>query len=157
MEYKKNCLRCGKLYTSGSNRRGYCPNCRKIRQIERNREYAERKKDGAVRMLGSADVCANCGKPFIIKSGSQILCEDCIKKGVKTTKSKANTKYRDKTYDTITVYVPKGDKEQLKAYATSSGFKSLNDFINHMIDYGINKNICIEDCLFDNGEDDVPF
>lgn len=160
MTYENRCQRCGKTYTSGSNRPGYCQDCRMERQKERNKEYMERKRDGAARKIGSADVCANCGKPFIIKSGSQILCEDCIKKGVKLTKSKVNTKYRDKTYDTVTVYVPKGDKDKLKEYATANGFKSLNEFINLLIKYAVDKDFSIDDCVPDkptNTSDEVPF
>ena len=162
MTYENKCLRCNKKYISGTNRPGYCPDCRKVRQIERNKEYMERKKDGAVRKIGTADVCANCGKPFIVKSGSQILCEDCIKNGVKLTKSKVNTKYRNKAYDTVTVYVPKGDKEKLKFYATANGFKSLNEFINLLIEYGIKNDFCINDCISsdntaDEELDEIPF
>ena len=145
MTYENKCLRCNKKYISGTNRPGYCPDCRKIRQKERNK-----------------DVCAICGKPFIVKSGSQILCEECIKNGVKLTKSKVNTKYRNKAYDTVTVYVPKGDKEKLKFYAAANGFKSLNEFINLLIEYGIKNDFCINDCISsdnttDEELDEIPF
>lgn len=160
MPYENSCQRCGKTYTSGTNRPGYCPECKMERQKERNKAYMERKREGAVRKIGSADVCANCGKAYIVKTGSQILCDECIKKGVKLTKSKVNTKYRDKTYDTITVYVPKGEKDKLKEYAKSNGFNSLNEFFNLLIDYAVYKNFSIDDCNKINGvqsEDEIPF
>lgn len=160
MTYENTCQRCGKKYESGSNRPGYCPDCRMERQKERNKEYMERKREGAVRKIGSADVCANCGKAYIVKTGSQILCDECVKKGVKLTKSKVNTKYRDKTYDTITTYVAKGEKEKLKEYATANGFKSLNEFINLLIKYAVDKDFSIDDCITDkpdNSSDEIPF
>ena len=99
---------------------------------------------------------------YIVKTGSQVLCDECIKKGVKLTKSKVNTKYRDKTYDTITVYVPKGEKEKLKEYAKSNGFNSPNEFFNLLIDYAVNKKFSIDDCVTDkinnvHSEDEIPF
>ena len=162
MSYENRCKRCGKKYESGSNRPGYCPECRKERQKERNRDYLERKHEGRSRSIGSADVCSNCGKPYIVKTGSQVLCDECIKKGVKLTKSKVNTKYRDKTYDTITVYVPKGEKEKLKDYAKSNGFNSLNEFVNLLIVYAVDKNFSIDDCITDKindvqSEGEIPF
>ncbi|MGN0602220.1 MAG: hypothetical protein ACI4I7_05865, partial [Oscillospiraceae bacterium] len=153
MEYENRCQRCGKVYSSGSNRPGYCPECRKERQKERNREYLERKSEGRSRYIGSADVCHNCGKPYIVKTGSQILCDECIAKGVKLTKSKVNTKYRNKTYDSVTVYVSKGDREKLKEYANLHGFKSLNEFINSLIEYGMKNNFSIDDCVDKNTYD----
>lgn len=142
--YQHECKRCGNIYESGSRTVGYCSECRKERQKERNKAYQERKNNGEVRAIGSADVCANCGKPYIVKTGSQILCPECIEKGVKLTKSKSNTKYRDKTYDTVRFYVPKGEREKLKEFAADHNM-SLNEFVNFSISLGKKELIESED------------
>ena len=48
--------------------------------------------------------------------------------------TKAQNKYIAKKYDRIPLVVPKGNKEKIKTYAESKGFKSLNAYINHLID-----------------------
>ncbi len=130
--FELTCQRCGNEYTSKVNRAGYCPDCRIERQKERNREYLKRKNAGKSRTIGAEDVCQKCGKSYIIKTGSQVLCDDCIDKGVRLTRSAANTKYRDNNYDTVYVYVPKGEKENLKEYAKNHDM-SLNEFVNFAI------------------------
>lgn len=37
-------------------------------------------------------------------------------------------------YDRITVMVPKGKKEIIKAYVKANGYSSINEFINHAIE-----------------------
>lgn len=126
------CLQCGKEYETKSNRRGYCPDCRIERQKQRNREYLARKNSGQARQIGSADVCEKCGKPYIVKTGSQRLCSECIAKGVSLTKVHNNNNYKLRTYDDIHIFVPKGQKEELKNFASDHG-KSLNEFVNEAI------------------------
>lgn len=138
MNYTHTCLQCGNEYVAQSNRQGYCPDCRKERQKERNRKYQERKNSGQSRSIGSADTCANCGQSYIIKTGSQILCDNCIKKGVNMQKSKNNTAYRNRNYDSVHFYLPKGAREQLKAFAEEHGM-SLNQFMNFAIDLAADK------------------
>ena len=48
------------------------------------------------------------------------------------TSTESKTKYNAKTYDEIKVRVPKGDKEQLKAFAAAQGL-SLNEFITRAV------------------------
>lgn len=43
--------------------------------------------------------------------------------------TKAQMKYQAKTYDRITVYVPKGDKERIRLHALMFHNDSLNGFI----------------------------
>lgn len=54
-----------------------------------------------------------------------------------TARTKASNKYRDKTYDRISVQVKKGQREELKAIAARNG-ESLNTFINKAIEQRIN-------------------
>lgn len=49
------------------------------------------------------------------------------------TSAAVKNRYNDKTYDRITVIVPKGEKDSLKAHADKFGYKSMNDFINQAI------------------------
>lgn len=136
--YEVNCKRCGKRYKAGINKAGFCPECRIERQKERNAAYLERKYNGKSRYIGDTDSCARCGKQFVIKTGSQKLCPDCIAKGVNLAKSKSNTAYRNKTYDSIHLYVPKGEKEKLKEYASSHNM-SLNELFTKALDFAMNE------------------
>lgn len=54
-----------------------------------------------------------------------------------TARTKASNKYRDKTYDRISVQVKKGQREELKTIAARTG-ESLNTFINKAIEQRIN-------------------
>ncbi len=126
--FELNCKRCGTLYESGSNRQGYCPECKKVRQRERNQAYLERRNSGEVRAIGSTATCEKCGNPFIIKTGSQKLCQDCIDKGINLRKTTANNKYRDANYDAVQILLPKGERENLKSFAALHG-KSMNEFV----------------------------
>lgn len=49
------------------------------------------------------------------------------------TSAAVKNRYNDKAYDRITVIVPKGAKDGLKAHADKFSYKSLNDFINQAI------------------------
>lgn len=135
--YELTCKLCGMTYTSGIKKQGYCPECRKVRQIERNKEYLERKNKGATRKLGSPDLCTNCGKPYVVKSGLQVLCPECIEKGIRN-RTKSKQSYLDK-YDLIKVYTPKGEKEKIQAFAKSRNM-STNEFVNYAI-YAIMKQL----------------
>lgn len=130
--YQHECKMCGKKYDSESAKPGYCPDCRKIRQRERNKAYQERKLSGKARFIGSADQCAKCGKTYIVKSGSQTLCDDCIAAGVNLSRSKSNTRYRDEHYESVSFYVPIGEKEPLVKYINAHGM-SITEFMNYAV------------------------
>lgn len=51
---------------------------------------------------------------------------------------KYNNEYNKNAYDRINLTVPKGKKEQIKAFAEGKG-ESVNGFINRAIDETINK------------------
>ena len=144
--YTHVCLDCNTEYESESARRGYCPDCRKERQKQRNREYLERKAKGESRSVGSADICENCGQPFIIKTGSQKLCENCVEKGIIIRRTKPNnSKYRAEKYDEIHIFLPKGEREDLKSFAALHG-KSMNEFVIEAITK--DRKELEEECLF---------
>ncbi len=127
--YILTCKRCSNEYESGSARQGYCAECKRIRANERARESRERKARGESRSIGSADICEKCGQPYIIKTGSQKLCENCIEKGVIIRRTKQNnSKYRAEKYDEVHIFLPKGEREQLKIFASFLD-KSMNEFI----------------------------
>lgn len=70
--------------------------------------------------------CKNCGKPYESKVNRSGICPACKV----NVRGKTNTRYREKTYDRITVYVPKGTREELKQYVAEQGM-SINEFINN--------------------------
>lgn len=52
--------------------------------------------------------------------------------------TRAKNKYRDKTYDRMELVLPKGKKEELKAFLQPTG-ESVNSFVNHAIDEAMEK------------------
>lgn len=75
------CTRCGAEYM-GYPHSKYCPECQL--QVRRERDRT-RRKEGKGRPLGSTDLCAACGKPYVVKSGTQRYCPDCAKTVVPET------------------------------------------------------------------------
>lgn len=67
------CRTCGATFPGGP-RAWYCPDCRAARKKEAERRH---KRCGAVRKIGSADICTVCGKPYTVASGLQKYCPDC--------------------------------------------------------------------------------
>ena len=86
----KKCQMCGNDFETASNRALYCADCRKKRQVEKNNAYKKRKSKGLSREIGSTQICPVCGKEFILKTGSQQVCEKCQPKQAMSAKSKVN-------------------------------------------------------------------
>lgn len=59
-----------------------------------------------------------------------------IKNGKASTRAK--NKYNAANYDSLRIVVPKGKKDQIKAYAESKN-ESLNGFVNRAIDEAMEK------------------
>lgn len=55
-------------------------------------------------------------------------CPECRQ----NIRSKNNTRYRDKTYDSVVFYLPKGKREKLKLYVHNHNM-SMNEFVNNAI------------------------
>lgn len=53
-------------------------------------------------------------------------------------RTRASNKYTAKTYDRLNIFVPKGEREQIKAHAASQG-KSLNSYVYSLIVADMNK------------------
>lgn len=70
---RRKCADCGKDVIGGPTVK-YCASCRVLRQRAAN---ARRRRDGAVRKLGSVDRCAECGREYVVKAGRQLFCADC--------------------------------------------------------------------------------
>lgn len=60
-----------------------------------------------------------------------------IKNGKASTRAK--NKYNAANYDSLRIVVPKGKKDQIKAYAESKN-ESLNGFVNRAIDEAMESN-----------------
>ncbi len=73
--------------------------------------------------------CKNCGNYYESKVNRPGICSDCKI----NVRGRNNTKYREKTYDRIAVYVPKGKRDELKEYVAEQGM-SVNEFINNAIE-----------------------
>ena len=124
------CEMCGKEFFTDGNRAKYCYDCRIERQKQRSRAYSEKKRNNEqVRSIGDTDICIECGKPYVVKSGSQKVCDNCRKQHTNKLKQKPNAEYSSRTYDYLRVYVPKGDKAKIKEFADKHNI-SVNKLIN---------------------------
>ncbi|GEM_PF-304422 len=110
---------CGTKFQSQSNRAKYCVYCRDKSQVLRNKEYKEKKAAGTSIAVGSEQICPICNQPYTVTSGSQKCCKGCQKKQESKRKVTANAKHMQENYDFISFYVPKGQRDKLKAYAKS--------------------------------------
>lgn len=132
------CQMCGNEFESAANRASYCPECRKQRQRDSTKRYIERLRNDneSVRRLGEPQICIECGKPYILLSGSQKVCDACRKKHENKMKIKSNSEHRAKTYDSCIVYVKKGgEKQRLIDYAKAKNI-SLNElFVTAVNEY----------------------
>ena len=129
----KICQMCGNEFETDSNRAMYCPVCRKKRHIEKNNAYKQRKKEGLTREVGSTQLCPICGKEFVLKTGSQKCCGGCRHKQTNNVKFKYNSKYVKAHYDRLSLFLPKGERERVKAFAQSHGM-SLNKLFMSALD-----------------------
>ena len=114
------CEICGETFESSSNRAKYCVYCRDKAQVFRNKAYMEKKKAGTSLTIGSEQVCPICGKTYTVTSGSQKCCKDFQKKQ-RHAKKKSDPHYVKEKYETLRIYVPKGQRDGIKAYAQSQG------------------------------------
>lgn len=55
------------------------------------------------------------------------------------TSNESKSRYNAKAYDRIIFTVKKGHKEKIKAHAKSTGYESLNAYINKLIDDDMEK------------------
>lgn len=70
------CTICGKTY-QGFPRSKYCPECRA--DVVKQQAAARRAAGKSKRPIGSMDLCAACGKPYMVKGPMQRYCPDCAK------------------------------------------------------------------------------
>lgn len=76
MLQQRICNTCSKSFDGGP-RAYYCPSCRADRKREAKARYQERKRNGAVRPIGSVDACEMCGDPYAVEGGLQRFCPTC--------------------------------------------------------------------------------
>lgn len=141
------CRMCGKEVERTSNGQKYCEECRIKKQAERNNAYQKRKENGTVNSIGSTAICQECGNEFIRTSGNQRLCTECIQKGIVIKKKLSElpeeerrkeysktAEIKNKLYDTLKIYIPKGKKIELQELSKICGI-SLNAFVNQAITF----------------------
>jgi hypothetical protein len=127
------CQQCGNIFNSTANRASFCPDCRKIRQNERSKAYRHKIEKGLMtRTIGEKEICPECGQPYILKSGSQKVCENCRKSHNSQKKIKPNNEYKARNYDTCIFYLKKGEKEKVQDYALKHNL-SFNELVNRSI------------------------
>lgn len=78
--------------------------------------------------------CKVCGNYYESKVNRPGICPDCKI----NNRGRNNTAYRDRTYDRLTLYVPKGSRNKLKEYVNAHGM-SMNEFINNAIELYMEK------------------
>ncbi|MCM1228390.1 MAG: hypothetical protein NC320_13385 [Clostridium sp.] len=127
------CQICGEEFQSASNRAKYCVYCRDKAQVLRNKAYKKKKEAGTSITIGSEQICPICGNPYTVTSGSQKCCKNCQKKQTNARKAVTNSRYTKANYDSIIFYVPKGQREDIKAYARSHGL-SVNKLIQKALE-----------------------
>ena len=72
----RTCTDCGTIFY-GNIKSFRCPNCQYDANLKHAAEHRKRNRAGTTRPLGSTDLCAWCGKPYIVKSGRQKYCPAC--------------------------------------------------------------------------------
>lgn len=96
--YRDNmtCETCGVTYR-GHIRSKRCPACQADKQRRDNAEYKRRAKAGKTRQIGSTDLCAQCGQPYIVSGSLQRYCPDCAAEAV-LNNSRASRRAWNKDY-----------------------------------------------------------
>lgn len=123
------CTLCGNKFESTANHAKYCPDCREKKQLERVQAHRANLQSGTARRIGSEQICPKCGKTFYLRTGNQKICEDCAKVRV-YPKTKTTTQKPSDLYDTIHIYVPKGEKAKLQDWVKDKGL-NLNKAYNY--------------------------
>ena len=73
---ERTCKICGKHFL-GYPRSFFCPECSAERKKQQSKSHRK-----TVRPIGSTDICAECGEPYIVNSGRQKYCPECAEKVV---------------------------------------------------------------------------
>lgn len=129
------CEICGNAFESKSNRAKFCADCKVKAQTLRNIKHREKRRAGLSIEVGSEQICPYCQKPYIVVTGSQKCCEDCRKKQTNAAKIDANRRFTAENYDEVKLYVPKGERDNLKAYAESLGMSVNRLFLTALQEY----------------------
>lgn len=98
--YPRTCVECGRSFMGGP-RAWYCPDCRAIRGKKTNAAYRARKREGKAREIGSADICKNCGKKYIVVGSLQKYCPECAPEMIKALDRVQGLEYYKKNKGTI--------------------------------------------------------
>ena len=137
--FTHTCQICGDTFESASNRAKYCIYCKDKAQVMRNKAYKEKKLSGISVKVGSEQICPYCNNTYTVVTGSQKCCKDCQKKQ-RNANSTPNPQYAKDNYETIRVYVPKGQRDDIKAYAQSQGLSVNRLLITALEEYRKNHN-----------------
>ena len=86
------CKQCGTTFSGGAHA-FYCDICRVERSKELDRARKQRSRNGTARKTGSKDICALCGKSYIVENGMQKYCSDCKEDAIKTVDRESGLKY----------------------------------------------------------------
>lgn len=73
MLWTSTCMDCGATFR----RPIKCIRCAECQHKIKLKKWHEWKKNGSKRLLGSKDICKNCGAEYIVQSGMQRYCKNC--------------------------------------------------------------------------------
>lgn len=92
------CVVCGASFQGGPSAK-YCQTCRLEVARQRDREHKRRKRAGAVRPIGSEDVCIRCGKRYTVTAGLQKYCPDCSAEAIRENDRKKSIEWNRANVD----------------------------------------------------------
>lgn len=117
--FELTCIECGKKYFSERNKDGYCELCRSRKIADSKHKYYENRKHTRAEVKSKLTACEQCGRLFDAKNSAQKLCSICQLLKEREYKMTASNQYRKDNQDVIQFKVPKGRRDELKAYAES--------------------------------------
>lgn len=96
------CMDCGKLLRMHIKSKR-CPECQRAADRANNLRHLRNVRSGSSRKLGSTDLCARCGQPYVVNSGLQRYCPACAPQAWRdndraTSRAQALEKLRDPSF-----------------------------------------------------------
>ena len=108
----RTCRECGAVFDGGP-RAWYCPECRENRKKDAGKRYRAKGRK-AERSIGSVDVCAVCGKEYVVNSARQKYCPECAYDAVREVDRPASRTWNREHKDT---YYPARNEKRRKERA----------------------------------------
>ena len=111
------CQQCGATFEGGP-RAMYCPACRLVRRREADKRFRAKGRK-ADRPLGSIDLCARCGREYIVNSSHQKYCPSCAPHAIREADRASSRAWNQAHKETL--YQAKNEKRRKKRYCIICG------------------------------------